>query len=122
MAAEAADKRISQLRGQKAWLSQNASCGEGRDNLIACELSTARVYGGVNGNYGSGILEWSKPVTLGKNESEIAETYINNMGAVYGSEEDWEKCTTMRLRPLSHTHRCGGATPEQQWERSASTI
>ena len=24
-------------------------------------------------------------------QSEIAETYINNMGAIYGSEEDWEK-------------------------------
>ena len=26
-----------------------------------------------------------------ENESEIASAYINNMGAVYGSEEDWEK-------------------------------
>ncbi|MDE5837155.1 MAG: cobaltochelatase subunit CobN, partial [Paramuribaculum sp.] len=26
-----------------------------------------------------------------EDDSEIAETYIHNMGAIYGSEEDWEK-------------------------------
>ncbi len=57
----------------------------------ARELSTARVFGGVNGNYGSGIQGMVEAGDRWENESEIASAYINNMGAVYGSEEDWEK-------------------------------
>lgn len=57
----------------------------------ARELSTARVFGGVNGNYGSGIQGMVEAGDRWENESEIASTYINNMGAIYGSEEDWEK-------------------------------
>ncbi|MDE6264369.1 MAG: cobaltochelatase subunit CobN, partial [Paramuribaculum sp.] len=57
----------------------------------AREMSTARVFGGVNGSYGSGIQEMVEAGDRWDNESEIAETYLHNMGAVYGSEEEWEK-------------------------------
>lgn len=57
----------------------------------ARELATSRVFGGVNGNYGSGIQGMVEAGDRWENESEIADTYINNMGAIYGSEEDWEK-------------------------------
>ncbi|MDE6860047.1 MAG: cobaltochelatase subunit CobN [Duncaniella sp.] len=57
----------------------------------ARELSTARVFGGVNGNYGSGIQGMVEAGDRWDKEDEIAETYLNNMGAIYGSEEDWEK-------------------------------
>ncbi len=57
----------------------------------ARSLSTARVFGGVNGNYGSGIQSMVEAGDKWNNENEIAETYINNMGAMYGSEEEWEQ-------------------------------
>ena len=57
----------------------------------AREMSTARVFGGVDGNYGSGIQEMVEAGDRWDDESQIAETYINNMGASYGSEEDWER-------------------------------
>ncbi len=57
----------------------------------AREFSTARVFGGVNGNYGSGIQEMVEAGDRWDNEEQIAETYMHNMGAVYGSEKDWEK-------------------------------
>ena len=57
----------------------------------AREMSTARVFGGINGNYGSGIQEMVEAGDRWDDESQIAETYIHNMGASYGSEEDWEK-------------------------------
>lgn len=57
----------------------------------ARELSTARVFGGVNGNYGSGIQGLVESGDKWEDESEIASTYLHNMGAVYGSEEDWEQ-------------------------------
>lgn len=57
----------------------------------ARELSTARVFGGVNGNYGSGIQEMVEAGDRWDDASQVAQTYINNMGAYYGSEEDWER-------------------------------
>ncbi len=54
-------------------------------------MSTARVFGGVNGNYGSGIQEMVEAGDRWDDESQIAETYLHNMGASYGSEADWEK-------------------------------
>lgn len=57
----------------------------------AREISTARVFGGVDGNYGSGIQQMVEAGDRWDDESQIAETYINNMGAYYGSEQDWER-------------------------------
>ena len=56
----------------------------------ARELSTARVFGGVGGNYGSGIQGMVESGDKWDNASEIASVYIKNMGATYGSEENWE--------------------------------
>lgn len=57
----------------------------------ARQLASQRVFGGVNGNYGSGIQGLVESGDRWEDASEIAETYINNMGASYGSEEDWEQ-------------------------------
>lgn len=54
-------------------------------------MSTERVFGGVNGNYGSGIQSMVEAGDRWENDSEIASAYISNMGATYGSEEDWEQ-------------------------------
>lgn len=56
----------------------------------ARELSTARVFGGVNGNYGTGIQAMVEAGDRWEKEEEIASTYLNNMGASYDSEENWE--------------------------------
>lgn len=57
----------------------------------AREMSAARVFGGAGGSYGSGIREMVESGDRWDDESQIAETYIHNMGASYGSEKDWEK-------------------------------
>ena len=56
----------------------------------AREISTFRVFGGINGMYGTGIQEMVESGDRWENESEIADTYLNNMGAYYGSEKNWE--------------------------------
>lgn len=56
----------------------------------ARELSAYRVFGGVNGSYGTGIQGMVQKGDRWGNESEIADVYLNNMGAFYGSEKDWE--------------------------------
>ncbi len=49
----------------------------------ARELSTVRVFGGANGNYGTGIMGMVEAGDTWEKSSEIAERYINNMGAMY---------------------------------------
>lgn len=56
----------------------------------AREVSMYRVFGGVNGNYGTGIQEMVTAGDRWDKESQIAEVYLNNMGAFYGDEKNWE--------------------------------
>lgn len=53
----------------------------------AREMSTYRVFGGMNGNYGTGITGMVEAGDRWENEKELADTYLNNMGAYYGSEK-----------------------------------
>ena len=57
----------------------------------AREISAYRVFGGLNGGYGTGIQAMVNAGDRWDNEQEIADVYLNNMGAFYGSEKDWEK-------------------------------
>ena len=57
----------------------------------AREISIFRVFGGANGGYGTGIQGMVDAGDRWEDESEIAATYLNNMGAYYGSEKNWEK-------------------------------
>lgn len=56
----------------------------------AREISTFRVFGGANGGYGTGIQGMVMSGDRWESEKEIADTYLNNMGAYYGSEKNWE--------------------------------
>lgn len=56
----------------------------------AREMSTFRVFGGVNGNYGTGIQSMVQSGDRWEDEKELADVYLNNMGAFYGSEKNWE--------------------------------
>ena len=59
----------------------------------AREISTYRVFGGMNGNYGTGITGMVQSGDRWENEQQIADVYLNNMGTFYGDEKQWE---TMR--------------------------
>jgi cobaltochelatase CobN len=62
---------------------------QGVPPATAREMSTQRIFGGVNGLYGTGIQDMVKSGDKWEKEKEIADAYIHNMGAVYGSEKDW---------------------------------
>lgn len=91
MAAESEDKDYPNYVAEGVVESEKHLVDKGVSPKEARQLSTARVFGGVNGNYGSGIQSMVEAGDRWENTAEIAETYINNMGAMYGSEEDWEK-------------------------------
>lgn len=91
MAAEAKDKEYPNYVAEGVVESEQHLVDKGVSPKEARELSTARVFGGVNGNYGTGIQAMVEAGDRWEKEDEIALTYMANMGAVYGSEEDWEQ-------------------------------
>lgn len=54
----------------------------------AKSLSSARLFGGVNGNFGTGITGMAQNSGKWEDTKGIAEVYLNNMGALY-TEEHW---------------------------------
>jgi cobaltochelatase CobN len=56
--------------------------------LRAAKLSKVRVFGGVNGNYGTGIMPLVEAGDKWENEKQIQNQYVKNMGAVY-DEDEW---------------------------------
>lgn len=55
----------------------------------AREWAGVRVFGGINGMYGTGIQAMIKAGDKWDDRAEIAEVYLNNMGAAYASTENW---------------------------------
>ncbi|MGM9760644.1 MAG: cobaltochelatase subunit CobN [Parabacteroides sp.] len=55
----------------------------------ARQFATARVFGGVNGHYGTGIMDLVEKGDAWEEEQQIANTYLNNMNAVYGDSANW---------------------------------
>lgn len=86
----------STVETERLLVEQGVSPKEARD------LSTQRVFGGVNGMYGTGIQDMITSGDRWENEQEIADTYINNMGAVYGSDKNWGDVNAGLLRAVLH--------------------
>lgn len=91
MAAEAKNEKYPNFVAEGVKESEKHLVNKGVSPKEARELSTARVFGGVNGNYGSGIQSMVEAGDRWEDASEIASTYMNNMGAIYDSEEQWEQ-------------------------------
>ncbi|OFY84672.1 MAG: hypothetical protein A3F72_16010 [Bacteroidetes bacterium RIFCSPLOWO2_12_FULL_35_15] len=56
----------------------------------ARKFSTVRVFGGVNGHYGTGIMGMVEKGDSWETDKEIADQYIKNMGAMY-AEGNWSE-------------------------------
>lgn len=55
----------------------------------ARDLASMRIFGGLNGNYGTGIMSLVEKGDAWEEKKEIAQAYLNNMGAIYGTEKEW---------------------------------
>ena len=91
MAAKAGEEKYANNVAEGVRESERILTEKGVTPADARRMSSYRVFGGVDGNYGTGIQgmvtasdSWTMP-------SEIARSYMDNMGAYYGSEEDWEQ-------------------------------
>lgn len=90
MAANAKGDKYDNLVKAGVTESERLLVEKGMSPKEAREVSMYRVFGGVNGNYGTGIQEMVTAGDRWDKESQIAEVYMNNMGAYYGDEKNWE--------------------------------
>ncbi len=55
----------------------------------ATRYAAQRIFGGINGNYGSGIMHLVEAGDHWQSENDIARNYLNNMGALYADSAHW---------------------------------
>lgn len=89
MAANAKDDKYENMVSANTTEMEQQLVEQGVPPKDARQMSSMRVFGGINGMYGTGIQEMVKSGDKWEDEKEIANAYINNMSAVYGSEENW---------------------------------
>lgn len=89
MAADASNDQHDNYVASGTVESERALVDKGISPREARDLSVMRVFGGLNGQYGTGITSLVEKGDAWENASEIAQIYINNMGAIYGSEKEW---------------------------------
>jgi cobaltochelatase CobN len=91
MAASANDDKFPNLVADGVREAERILIEKGLSPKEARETSTYRVFGGMNGNYGTGIQGMTMASDRWDDESQLAEVYLNNMGAFYGKEGSWEE-------------------------------
>jgi len=69
--------------------SERMMINNGISPAEARELASTRVFGGVNGAYGTGIMSLVEKGDAWEEDVEVAQQYLNNMGAVYGKGDKW---------------------------------
>lgn len=91
MASQAKDDTHPNMVTEGVKEAERVLVDKGLSPKEAREVSTFRVFGGVNGNYGTGIQGMTMASDRWEKESELAEVYLNNMGAFYGKEDQWQE-------------------------------
>lgn len=100
MAASAKDSKFENLVAKSTVDIEHQLVEQGVSPKDARAMSTRRVFGGVNGMYGTNIQEMITSSDKWESEKEIADTYINNMGADYGSDKNWGEFQAGLLRTV----------------------
>lgn len=100
MAASAKDEKYENLVSKSTVEIERELVEQGISPRDARAMSTRRVFGGINGMYGTGIQEMITSSDKWESEKEIADVYINNMGADYGSDKNWGEFQAGLLRTV----------------------
>ncbi len=90
MAAAAKDDKYGNMVKDGVDESERYLIDKGVPPAEAREISKYRVFGGVQGGYGTGIQTMVEKGDAWDNDKQIADQYIKNMGAFYGDQEHWE--------------------------------
>ena len=89
LASESKDDAYPNYVASGTLLQEKTLMDKGVAPKEARKLSTMRVFGPVNSGYSTGILSYTENSGSWEDEKEIAEGFLNNMGATYGDDENW---------------------------------
>ena len=89
MASEAPEEEYPNYVASGTQLQEKLLLEKGFSPKRAREMSTMRVFGPLNNGYGSGMMSMVEGSWNWEDEGELAEGYLNNMGAAYGDENNW---------------------------------
>ncbi|KAF1043005.1 cobaltochelatase subunit CobN [Xylophilus sp.] len=87
LAAEAREEDNVVAQGTRA--TERRLKEQGAAPADAQRFAALRVFGGVNGNYGTGIMGLVEAGDRWQSEAEVARTYLGNMGAAFGEGDLW---------------------------------
>ncbi len=90
MAENAPKGKFSNMVKEGVDSSERYLIDKGVSPKKARQMAEFRVFGGLQGGYGTGIQQMVEKGDSWTDEKEIAQTYLNNMGAYYGDEDLWE--------------------------------
>lgn len=91
MAAEAGDENGANYVSKGFKDAEKLLLEKGFSPAEARRYSSERIFGGVNGNYGTGIMGMVEKGDSWDDRNAIATQYIENMGAIYSADggSDW---------------------------------
>ena len=89
LASEAKDEAYPNYVASGTVLQEKLLVEKGTSPKRAREMSVMRVFGPVNSGYSTGIMGYTEHSGSWEDEKEIAQGYLNNMGAAYGDEDNW---------------------------------
>lgn len=98
MAAAAKDDKFENQVAASVVEAERVLTEKGVSPKDAREMASFRVFGGANGMYGTGIQGMVESGDRWESESEIADTYLNNMGAFYGDENTGKSFRNLPLK------------------------
>lgn len=90
MAAAANDTQYENMVAQGVKETERTLTNKGVSPKEARNMATRRVFGGINGAYGTNIQSMVMSSDQWEKRTDIADTYLNNMGAFYGNDKEWE--------------------------------
>ena len=89
LASESPDEAYPNYVASGTLLQEKTLMDKGVAPKEARKMSIMRVFGPVNSGYSTGILGYTESSGSWEDEKEIAEGFLNNMGATYGDDENW---------------------------------
>lgn len=102
MAANATNDEFTNNVAEGTVETERLLVEKGATPRAAREMSLYRVFGGVNGSYGTGIMGMVESGDRWEHESQVAETYLHNMSAIYSNDFDWGEFREGLLEAVLH--------------------
>ena len=89
LASEAQGDKFPNYVAEGTLAQETALVENGLSPKEARQMSVMRVFGPVNSGYSTGIMGYTESSGSWEDEAEIAQGYLNNMGALYGDDDNW---------------------------------